>query len=61
LIEGLLNRDPTRRLGGSKADAAELISHEFFKGVNWVSLIEKQMTPPFVPALEADEDVKYIE
>jgi RAC serine/threonine-protein kinase len=41
LIEGLLNRDPSQRLGGSKEDALEIMSHPFFAGLNWSHLINK--------------------
>lgn len=63
LIEGLLNRDPSQRLGGSKEDALEIMSHPFFTGLNWSHLINKQLKPPFVPEisnLELDYG-KYIE
>ena len=48
LISGLLNKDPTRRLG-SKRGAADVKKHPFFGGIN-LALI-RMLTPPEVPCL----------
>lgn len=46
LISGLLNKDPTQRLG-SKRGSADVKQHSFFKGIN-LALI-RMLTPPEVP------------
>jgi len=46
LISGLLNKDPTQRLG-SKRGSADVKKHSFFKGIN-LALI-RMLTPPEVP------------
>jgi serine/threonine protein kinase len=51
IISGLLTRDPTQRLG-SRRDAAEVMSHPFFSGIDWKRLYARQVPPPFVPALD---------
>nr|AML77634.1 putative LOV domain-containing protein [Allium commutatum] len=43
LIHGLLNRDPTERLG-SKSGANEIKQHPFFRDINWPLI--RCMTPP---------------
>nr|AML77185.1 putative LOV domain-containing protein [Allium sativum] len=43
LIHGLLNRDPTERLG-SKSGANEIKQHPFFREINWPLI--RCMTPP---------------
>ncbi|KAL5577324.1 hypothetical protein UlMin_019023 [Ulmus minor] len=48
LISGLLDKDPTRRLG-SKRGAADVKKHPFFKGLN-LALI-RSLPPPEVPGL----------
>lgn len=48
LIFGLLDKDPTRRLG-SKRGAADVKKHPFFKGLN-LALI-RSLPPPEVPGL----------
>lgn len=46
LISGLLDKDPTRRLG-SKRGAAEVKKHAFFKGLNFALI--RSSPPPEVP------------
>lgn len=43
LITGLLNKDPTKRLG-SKRGAADVKTHSFFKGLNFALI--RSVTPP---------------
>jgi len=49
ILTGLLQRDPTKRLGAGPGDAAELKAHPFFKGIDWDALYRKEVTPPFRP------------
>ncbi|KAH9482608.1 Serine/threonine-protein kinase SCH9 [Psilocybe cubensis] len=53
-VKGLLNRNPKHRLGAVR-DAEELKEHPFFKGIDWVALAQKKVTPPFKPVVESDE------
>ncbi|CAN1145709.1 Protein kinase PINOID [Linum perenne] len=48
LISGLLDKDPTRRLG-SKRGSADVKTHAFFKGLNFALI--RTVTPPTVPCL----------
>ncbi|KAL0534861.1 hypothetical protein IC582_029159 [Cucumis melo] len=48
LISGLLNKDPTRRLG-SKRGSADIKKHPFFKGLNFALI--RSLTPPEVPGV----------
>ena len=47
LIEQLLSRAPETRLGGS---FGALKAHRFFDTFDWDALLEKRLTPPFVPS-----------
>jgi len=47
LISGLLNKDPTRRVG-SRQGAAEVKTHPFFNGLNFA--LVRTLTPPAIPA-----------
>ncbi|VVB02075.1 unnamed protein product [Arabis nemorensis] len=47
LISGLLNKDPTKRLG-SRRGAAEVKVHPFFKGLNFALI--RTLTPPEIPS-----------
>lgn len=50
LIERLLEKDPTRRLGYVRG-ASEIREHEFFRGVKW-DLLTEVVRPPFIPSRE---------
>lgn len=56
-ISKLLIKDPRKRLGGGPADAEELKSHVFFKGMNWHDLARKKIPAPFVPKIAHELDV----
>ncbi|XP_061628106.1 ribosomal protein S6 kinase beta-2-like isoform X2 [Phyllopteryx taeniolatus] len=57
LIKKLLKKNPTQRLGSSKADCADIKGHPFFKQINWDDLVNKRVEPPYKPQLQSDEDV----
>jgi len=61
LLQGMLNRDPNRRLGGGPSDGEEVKAHPFLAGVDWQAVVERRVTPPFQPAVTADGDVKYFD
>ncbi|XP_050371549.1 serine/threonine-protein kinase UCN [Argentina anserina] len=52
LIERLLHKDPTRRLGYVRG-ACEIKEHEFFRGVRW-DLLTEVSRAPFIPPREED-------
>ena len=50
LMTGLLQRDPSRRLGHNGAD--EIKRHPFFaKYIDWNRLLAKKIQPPFKPSV----------
>jgi len=48
LLTGLLQRDPRQRLGSTNG-MQDFKDHPFFRGIDWVALYEKKITPPFIP------------
>ncbi|TYZ65391.1 hypothetical protein PybrP1_008763 [[Pythium] brassicae (nom. inval.)] len=48
LIVGLLEKDPTKRLGARQA--SEILTHPFFRDVKWELVLRKKVLPPWVPA-----------
>ena len=46
LLEGLLQKDPKKRLGGGIRDSEEIKEHIFFKDVDWNKVYEKKLKPP---------------
>jgi serine/threonine protein kinase len=59
LLEQLFIKDPANRLG--TRGAHEVKSHPFFAAVDWQALLDKQVQPPFTPALEGPVDTKYVD
>jgi serum/glucocorticoid-regulated kinase 2 len=57
LIRALLIRDPKKRLGGGKEDAAEIKRHSFFADIDWDKLLDKQVQPPYKPKVTSETDV----
>ncbi|CAD8101305.1 unnamed protein product [Paramecium primaurelia] len=48
LLQGLLCKQPSERLGANKG-LTELLTHSWFKDVDLVSILQKQVPPPFKP------------
>jgi len=46
LIVQLLNRNPSRRLGGGPDGANEIKRHPFFDGLDWNLLSERKIPAP---------------
>ena len=70
LLEGLLNRDviflllmiqPKKRLGSGPEGINEIKDHDFYMGIDWVLLEQKKISPPFVPQIESELDLKNID
>lgn len=51
LIEQLLTRDPTLRLGAE--GAADIKAHPFFHSVDWTAMASGQLKPPVRPSLNS--------
>uniref|UniRef100_A0A8C3AT50 Serine/threonine-protein kinase Sgk1 n=1 Tax=Cyclopterus lumpus TaxID=8103 RepID=A0A8C3AT50_CYCLU len=60
LLEGLLQKDRTKRLG-VKDDFLELKFHSFFSPINWEDLMSKKITPPFVPSVSGPTDLQHFD
>ncbi|KAJ2964203.1 hypothetical protein NQZ79_g780 [Umbelopsis isabellina] len=55
-IDGLLQRDPSRRLGVGPNGPQEICSHPYFDGLDWEDVFHKRITPTYVPDLKSDMD-----
>ncbi|XP_028838877.1 rhodopsin kinase GRK1b [Denticeps clupeoides] len=49
ICEGLMEKDPEKRLGFKNNDCSELKNQAFFKDLNWGRLEAGMLTPPFIP------------
>eukprot|EP00397_Hematodinium_sp_SG-2012_P006571 GEMP01006605.1.p1 GENE.GEMP01006605.1~~GEMP01006605.1.p1 ORF type:complete len:343 (+),score=57.30 GEMP01006605.1:163-1191(+) len=59
LCQGLLHRDPNRRLGGECDE--EVKTHPFWGPMDWAAVLQRRITPPFRPKVSSGTDVKYFE
>jgi hypothetical protein len=56
ILQKLLTREPELRLGSGPGDAQEIMSHAFFKGVNWDDIYNKRVPTPFKPTVKNEKD-----
>ncbi|ESK95804.1 protein kinase c [Moniliophthora roreri MCA 2997] len=56
ILQKLLTRDPSRRLGSTKEDAEEIKRQPFFKDVNWDDVLNKRIPPPYFPTINGSAD-----
>eukprot|EP00730_Choanoeca_flexa_P015844 TRINITY_DN7369_c0_g1_i2.p1 TRINITY_DN7369_c0_g1~~TRINITY_DN7369_c0_g1_i2.p1 ORF type:complete len:719 (+),score=205.10 TRINITY_DN7369_c0_g1_i2:158-2314(+) len=49
LLDGLLVRDPNKRLGCGRNGRSDIQGHPFFAGMDWDKLEKREITPPYVP------------
>ena len=55
ILQRLLTRDPSRRLG-SKGDAEEVKRQPFFRDVNFDDILHKRIAPPYFPTINGTAD-----
>ncbi|KAI7885545.1 kinase-like protein [Lichtheimia hyalospora FSU 10163] len=56
LLEHLLTPDLSRRYGNLKDGALDIKQHAFFQGLDFKAILERQVTPPYQPEIESDDD-----
>ena len=61
LIKNLLIVDPTKRLGNGENGSENIKNHKFFNGINWNDAWNRKITPPFVPKLSNETDLRYFD
>ncbi|KAF2164870.1 hypothetical protein M409DRAFT_36982 [Zasmidium cellare ATCC 36951] len=56
ILQKLLTREPELRLGSGPTDAQEIMSHAFFRNVNWEDIYYKRVPAPFLPTVKGRAD-----
>ena len=56
ILQKLLMREPELRLGSGPTDAQEIMSHAFFRNINWDDFRDKKVAPPFKPEIKSATD-----
>ncbi|XP_025419227.1 atypical protein kinase C isoform X2 [Sipha flava] len=58
VLKGFLNKNPIDRLGCNRDTGFyDIITHPFFKSIDWEILEQKQVSPPYKPRLDSDRDL----
>lgn len=55
LLKGLLQKDPSKRLGNGPTGSEDIKQNKWFKGINWRKLEARQVTPKFLPAVNGKQ------
>ena len=61
IFQGLLTKDPEKRLGAGPNDALEVMREPFFRNINFDDILNQRVEPPFVPDIKGPEDTSYFE
>jgi serine/threonine protein kinase len=61
LLSKLFIKDPEKRLGSGPNGVNDIKSQPFFASINWDSILEKKIKPPFTPKLRSETDTRYID
>uniref|UniRef100_A0A1B6DGN0 cAMP-dependent protein kinase n=1 Tax=Clastoptera arizonana TaxID=38151 RepID=A0A1B6DGN0_9HEMI len=52
LLEKLLTKDPSKRLGNLKNGAKDVKEHQWFTGIDWKLILNRKIQAPFQPKVE---------
>ncbi|PWA79519.1 cGMP-dependent kinase, Protein kinase [Artemisia annua] len=55
LLKGLLQKDPSLRLGSGPRGGDEIKSHKWFKTINWKKLESRELQPKFKPDISGED------
>ena len=56
ILQKLLTREPEQRLGSGPTDAQEIMSHAFFRNINWDDVYHKRIPAPVIPQISSPTD-----
>jgi len=60
LLDGLLQKNPSNRLGTAN-DFGDLVNHEFFASISWPDLEAKRIKPPYNPNVKGPMDLSQLD
>jgi len=61
ILQQLLTRDPSKRLGSGPRGADEIMGHPYFANINFDDLLALKVEPPYKPDIDSPTDVRYFE
>ncbi|KAL5106756.1 cAMP-dependent protein kinase catalytic subunit alpha [Taenia crassiceps] len=61
LLSNLLQGDTTKRYGNMRNGVADIQSHVWFTGIDWVDILDRKVKPPYVPHVKDDSDASHFD
>ncbi|RXG73699.1 Atypical protein kinase C [Armadillidium vulgare] len=62
ILKGFLNKNPVDRLGcHPETGFRDIVTHTFFKSVDWELLLLKQVPVPYIPRLQDERDLEHFD
>lgn len=61
LIQGLLQKNPEKRLGCSENGEGEIFEHPYFQSIDWEKIKRKEYTMEFIPELSREQMAQYFD
>lgn len=61
IFQGLLTKDPEKRLGAGPRDALDVMEEPFFRNINFDDILALRVQPPYLPEIKSPEDTSYFE
>lgn len=56
VLQALLTKEPSQRLGSSERDALEIMEHPYFQDVNFDDVLNMRIQPPYLPEVSSEHD-----
>lgn len=57
ILQALLTRDPTQRLGAGPRDAEEVMEHPYFRNISFDDVLNLRIPPPYLPEVKSEHDI----
>ena len=61
LVQSLLCKDASKRLGSGEHGLSRIQAHPFFAGIDWRKVYAKEYVPAFVPCEESQAQYRYFQ
>lgn len=58
ILQALLTRDPSKRLGSGPNDARDVMAHPYFANINWDEIYHRRVPPPYIPKIDSPTDTR---
>ena len=56
VLQALLTKDPSQRLGSGPRDAEEIMEHPYFHDVNFDDVLHCRIPAPYIPEVQSEHD-----